>query len=144
MLADDLDVLLVEADPLEAELLLRPLAELAPAERIGVARDGEEALDYLLGAIASMPGVWQIEVLLKLPMEEARTRVPADVAVLEQEPDGVMLRTYSDTLEWMARFLVGLRCPLVVYQPPQLREALRQLAQSIFEMAEAPPQVINQ
>ena len=49
MLADDLDVLLVEADPLEAELLLRSLGEVAPAERIGVARDGEEALDYLLG-----------------------------------------------------------------------------------------------
>jgi two-component system response regulator len=49
MLADDLAILLVEADPLEAELLLRSLGELAPAERIGVARDGEEALDYLLG-----------------------------------------------------------------------------------------------
>ena len=49
MLPDDLDVLLVEADPLEAELLLRSLGEVAPAERIGVARDGEEALDYLLG-----------------------------------------------------------------------------------------------
>lgn len=49
MLPDDLDVLVVEADPLEAELLLRSLGEVAPAERIGVARDGEEALDYLLG-----------------------------------------------------------------------------------------------
>lgn len=49
MLADDLDVLLVEADPLEAELLLRSLGELVPAERVGLARDGEEALDYLLG-----------------------------------------------------------------------------------------------
>ena len=49
MLPDDLDVLLVEADPLEAELLLRSLRELTSAERIGVARDGEEALDYLLG-----------------------------------------------------------------------------------------------
>jgi two-component system, response regulator len=49
MLPDDLDVLLVESDPLEAELLLRSLGEVAPAERIGVARDGEEALDYLLG-----------------------------------------------------------------------------------------------
>jgi two-component system response regulator len=48
MLAGDLDVLLVEADPLEAELLQRSLLDLAPAERIGVARDGEEALDYLL------------------------------------------------------------------------------------------------
>ena len=49
MLADVLDVLLVEADPLEAELLLRPFGDLAPPERMGVARDGEEALDYLLG-----------------------------------------------------------------------------------------------
>ncbi len=49
MLPDELDLLLVEDDPLEAELLLRPLRELAAPERIGVARDGEEALDYLLG-----------------------------------------------------------------------------------------------
>jgi CheY-like chemotaxis protein len=49
MLADDLDILLVEADPFEAELLLRPLHDLTPPERVGVARDGEEALDYLLG-----------------------------------------------------------------------------------------------
>jgi predicted DNA-binding transcriptional regulator YafY len=102
-----------------------------------------DALDYLFNALANMPGVWQIEVLLKLPLEEARSRVPGNIATLEQEPDGVMLRTYSDTLEWMARFLVGLRCPLVVYQPPQLRDALRQLAESIFEMAEAPAPVIN-
>ena len=49
MLSDDLDLLLVESDPAEAELLLRPLGELTASTRIGVARDGEEALDYLLG-----------------------------------------------------------------------------------------------
>jgi CheY-like chemotaxis protein len=48
-LPDELDLLLVEHDPLEAELLLRTLAESAAADRIGVARDGEEALDWLLG-----------------------------------------------------------------------------------------------
>jgi CheY-like chemotaxis protein len=48
-LPDEIDLLLVEDDPLEVELLLRPLGRLVPAERIGVARDGEEALDYLLG-----------------------------------------------------------------------------------------------
>ncbi|MGN6390655.1 MAG: response regulator [Gemmatimonadales bacterium] len=48
-LPDELDLLIVEHDPLEAELLLRPLGELADPERIGVARDGEEALDWLLG-----------------------------------------------------------------------------------------------
>lgn len=48
-LPDELDLLIVEHDPLEAELLLRPLSELADPERIAVARDGEEALDWLLG-----------------------------------------------------------------------------------------------
>lgn len=45
---DGLDVLLVQDSPPEIELTLRPLRELMPDGRIGVARDGEEALDYLL------------------------------------------------------------------------------------------------
>ena len=48
MIPPDIDVLIVQDDPHEVELTLRPLRDLAPATRIGVARDGEEALDYLL------------------------------------------------------------------------------------------------
>ena len=43
------DILLVEDHPLEVELTLRPLREMGPESRIEVARDGEEALDFLLG-----------------------------------------------------------------------------------------------
>ena len=43
------DILLVEDNPLEIELTLRPLRELEPGSHIDVARDGEEALDFLLG-----------------------------------------------------------------------------------------------
>jgi two-component system, response regulator len=49
MLPDEADILLVQDSPLEIELTLRPLRDLDPGCRIGVARDGEEALDYLLG-----------------------------------------------------------------------------------------------
>lgn len=49
MLPDEADILLVQDNPLEVELILRPLRDLDPDCRIGVARDGEEALDYLLG-----------------------------------------------------------------------------------------------
>jgi two-component system, response regulator len=49
MIPDDLDVLLVQDNPLEVELILRPLRELDRDCHVGVARDGEEALDYLLG-----------------------------------------------------------------------------------------------
>ncbi len=49
LLPDQLDVLLVEDDPLEVELVLRSLGRVLTSRRIGVTRDGEEALDYLLG-----------------------------------------------------------------------------------------------
>jgi two-component system response regulator len=48
MLPDEVDLLLVEDDPLEVELILRALQAVEASCRIGVARDGEEALDYLL------------------------------------------------------------------------------------------------
>jgi two-component system response regulator len=43
-----LDILLVEDHPLELELTLRPLRDVGPDTRVEVARDGEEALDFLL------------------------------------------------------------------------------------------------
>jgi two-component system, response regulator len=43
------DILLVQDSPREVELTLRPLRELDPSARIEVARDGEEALDFLFG-----------------------------------------------------------------------------------------------
>lgn len=49
MLPDETDLLLVQDNALEVELTLRPLRDLDPGCRLGVARDGEEALDYLLG-----------------------------------------------------------------------------------------------
>jgi predicted DNA-binding transcriptional regulator YafY len=97
-----------------------------------------DALDYLMHAIATLPGTWTVEVLLKLSLESARDRVPGDVGIIEPHPDGAFLRSYANSLEWMARFLVSLNCPLVVLQPPELRTALSDLAHSILKMAEAP------
>ena len=52
LLPDETDLLLIQDNALEVELTLRPLRDLDPECRIGVARDGEEALDYLLGRAA--------------------------------------------------------------------------------------------
>ncbi len=49
MLPADADALVVDDDPLEVELILLALGEASRSGlRIGVARDGEEALDFLL------------------------------------------------------------------------------------------------
>jgi predicted DNA-binding transcriptional regulator YafY len=96
-----------------------------------------DALAYLLDKIASLPGTWMMEVLLKTTLEEAQTLVPRYMALLEAIEGGVLLRTRAEDLDWAARFLVGLGFPITVIRPPELRDALRHLAQSILDMADS-------
>ena len=100
---DEVDLLVVEGDPLEAELLLRPLRELADPGRIGLARDGEEALDYLLGRNAfrhrlggplprlvllalKLPKLDGVEVLRTLRASPRTATVPVVVLTSSAEP----------------------------------------------------------
>jgi predicted DNA-binding transcriptional regulator YafY len=95
-----------------------------------------DSVDHFRRSIASMPGTWKVEVLLEMTWEEAERQVPPTMAMLEQVQGGVMLSCYTQELSWMAHFLVSLRCPLVVRNPPDLHEALRTLAAEIAQLAE--------
>ena len=96
-----------------------------------------DSLAFVHRSLATMPETWRIEVLLQTSLEDAQIRVPPHAATLEETPDGVVLRDYADSLEWMARSLVGLGCPFVVREPPELRDALRDLAGRVAATAEA-------
>jgi len=85
-----------------------------------------------------MPGVWPVEVVLHAGEEEVRARVPSAFGTLETVPEGVVFSCRYDDLDDMARFLVTLGLPLTVRQPPELRDALRRLAQEIRTWAAAP------
>ncbi len=97
---------------------------------------GFDSLEYLRRSMASMPGTWKVEVLLEMPWEEAERQVPPTLAMLNPMQGGVVLSCYTQELSWMAHFLVSLRCPLVVREPPELHEALRTLAAEIAQLAE--------
>ena len=81
------------------------------------------------------PGQWQVEVRLEITLEEAQRIVPPSLATLEQTADGVLFRCNSSNLEWISYVLVSLECPFIVLNPPELRDALRQLAEKITAMA---------
>jgi two-component system response regulator len=67
----ELEVLLVEDDPDDLELTLHSLREARITNSIRIARDGEEALDYVFSrgpyAGAGVPGLRLILLDLKLP-----------------------------------------------------------------------------
>jgi predicted DNA-binding transcriptional regulator YafY len=98
-----------------------------------------DCVDFVLRSLATLPWGWPIEVLLELPIDEARRRMAPDLGTLEETSGGVILRTTADALDWMARELVQIGCPFRILHPPELREAVRSLARQIGRQARRAP-----
>ena len=92
-------------------------------------------MDYVLESLATVVWGWPIEVQLELSLDEARRRIAPDMGTLEPTRGGVLLRTQADALDFMARFLVQIDCPFRVLHPPELRDAVRQLAKRLTRYA---------
>jgi predicted DNA-binding transcriptional regulator YafY len=95
-----------------------------------------DSLAYVLDSLATAPWGWSVEVLLETTLDEARRRIPPGNAIIKQEAGGVLVLLGVDRLDWMARTLMLMGCPFVVRQPPELRDALRQLAADAAAFAE--------
>ncbi len=93
--------------------------------------DQFDCLQFVVQSLVTAPGAWTVEVVLETTMNEARERVPAAMAMLEEHVDGVLLRCHAQNLHWIACFLVSLGCRMIVRQPLELCDALQQLGDDI-------------
>lgn len=94
--------------------------------------EGFDALAAVERGIASVPQTWLVEVELTTTLERARRCVPPALATLEPlGEERVLLCCSDEDLDRTAHFVAGLGCPFTVRQPPELREALRRLAERI-------------
>ncbi len=110
--------------------------EMELLETTFVRPPGFDTPDQVLEALAAMPqDRWAVEVLLEATLEAAREQVPSMGVVLEEAEGGVLMRSSTSDLGWMARLLAGLGLPFVIRRPPELREALRQHAVEIADLA---------
>lgn len=85
---------------------------------------GFDAAAYLKASIATIPRALAVEVLLKADLSTVLAMLPESAGVFEPTADGVLLRTYSDSLEWIARRLAALPCAFEVRAPDALRAAV--------------------
>lgn len=98
--------------------------------------DGFDAAAFVVQSLASIPNTWEVEVLIRAPLDEARRRISPVFGTLEPVEGGVLLRAHGDHLSWMARELVATGLPLAVLRPAALRDELRRLAHGILAMAD--------
>jgi predicted DNA-binding transcriptional regulator YafY len=90
-------------------------------------------------AIAQTPWRWEFAALADASIETLRSRMLATVATFHPQSNGMtLLQGYADDLDILACILAGLRCPLVILRPDELRAAFRALADRLYAIANQP------
>lgn len=91
-----------------------------------------DPLQMVLDSIAAIPGAYQIEVLLKAALSSVVRQITPGYGRFKEVEGGVLFRCQVDNLEGLARFLVGLGHPFAIHEPPELRVAVRKLAEELI------------
>jgi predicted DNA-binding transcriptional regulator YafY len=75
-------------------------------------------------------------VAFQTTLEEARRRIPRTIGEPEQVQDGVLQRAHTDDLDAAAREIARLGWAFTVRRPPELRDAVRRLGESLTQSVE--------
>jgi predicted DNA-binding transcriptional regulator YafY len=111
------------------------IEEIAPADGHFTPPKQFDSLAFVAESLASMPGAWQVEVLLHVPLEAAQRVISRSHGTLTPVEGGTLFCCTSDNLSWTARILVRLELPLTVLSPPELKAVMRDLAVEVARMA---------
>jgi two-component system response regulator len=140
------DILLVVDNPLEMELTIRPLQELDPDSRIDVARDGEEALDFLFGRgsyrnRSGSPAPSLVLLDLKLPKVDGLEVLRALRANTRTSMTPVVVLTSSDDPRELAQaYQLGANsCVQKPVRPDELRSSLQAVGRYWLGLNQPPP-----
>lgn len=140
------DILLIEDNPLEVELTLRPIRELEPNRTIEVARDGEEALDFLFarGPFRHRSGALPPRLILldlKLPKLDGFEVLRAIRTNSRTSTAPVVVLTSSDDARELAQcYQLGANsCVQKPVRSDSLRGVLQAVARYWLSLNQAPP-----
>lgn len=107
-------------------------AAIASASAVA-APNGFDALEHVSRSLAQVPWPWELDVLLELPVDDARRRIPGTLAELAEEDGGTALRMRVSSLDWAASLLAGLGCRFRVRAPAELRTSVAGLSERLAE-----------
>ncbi|MFC5745411.1 helix-turn-helix transcriptional regulator [Actinomadura rugatobispora] len=95
-----------------------------------------DPVQHVTRSLAAVPYTHEVEVWVEATLAQARRALPASAATLRESEGGVLVTARADSLRGMAQMLAGLGRPFTVHRPDELREAVRDLADSLRASAD--------
>jgi predicted DNA-binding transcriptional regulator YafY len=81
-----------------------------------------------------------MEVEFETDLPTVRDKIPALYGTLTELPNGgVLLQERYEDVEGMVRYLMALRLPFIVRNPPELREAFQRMGERMIQIAKQSP-----
>ena len=93
-----------------------------------------DPLAYVVQSVATLPRLYTFEVLLKTDLATAQAEISEVHGVLDPHPEGVLIRGTTDDLAWLARVLSRFSFDFTILAPDELRNALRNRAESLLKL----------
>jgi predicted DNA-binding transcriptional regulator YafY len=98
-----------------------------------------DAMAFLWQSLTRMSGIFDAEVMLEGDITDIGLSLPVQLGELRQAGRYVVWQCQISDLDWMARVLASIDYPLQVIKPPELHQALVDLAQRVTNMIARQP-----
>ncbi|MBK8139499.1 MAG: YafY family transcriptional regulator [Anaerolineae bacterium] len=93
-----------------------------------------DAVKHILGSLATMPGMYAIEIVLQGTMEEVRRVLSPQAGTFEETEVGIIWRREAHELNWIAQVLLQFDFPVTIRKPAELCEKMLDLAARAVRM----------
>ncbi|SEG15277.1 Predicted DNA-binding transcriptional regulator YafY, contains an HTH and WYL domains [Bryocella elongata] len=100
---------------------------------------GFDARRFLSESMPFLQSLYQVDVWIDLPLEEAERNFAPWRVAMEAEAEGTRLRCGRDRLELVAAMLLSTGRKIVVHGPPELRETFQRIATLASQAARSAP-----
>lgn len=94
-----------------------------------------DVLQHVHTTLANMPGTYPIEIEFQATMQQVHQVLPPAAGTFEETASGVIWRREIHDLDSIAHRLLRLDFPVIIHQPVELRERLRQLAEKALRLS---------
>ena len=94
-----------------------------------------DLLNYVLGSIEHVQKGFDVEIVLKTSIEQARRLFASEVQWLEPIDEGVLYRLSTSRLDWLAFGLMDRNIPFIIRKPPELYAVFQEIAEKAARIA---------